>query len=109
MMVVDEPSLTRFVWQMRGIRSSRPVSAELVCGSRRGDSHVEAIGGRVHPQLAPWARHHAWRGRSESVPSMTAPAIRTDQLTKRYGRVNAIDQLTIEVVPGEVMGYLGPN
>lgn len=33
----------------------------------------------------------------------------TDSLTKRYGRVTALDQCTIQVRPGEVFGLLGPN
>jgi ABC-2 type transport system ATP-binding protein len=37
------------------------------------------------------------------------PAIRTDGLTKHYGDVVAIDDLTLEVETGEVFGYLGPN
>jgi ABC-2 type transport system ATP-binding protein len=36
-------------------------------------------------------------------------AIRTEQLTKRYGATLALDALDLEVVPGEVYGYLGPN
>src|SRR3954452_686805 len=38
-----------------------------------------------------------------------ATTIRTDQLTKRYGRTVALDGLDLEVQPGEVFGYLGPN
>lgn len=37
------------------------------------------------------------------------PAIRTEQLTKRYGGATALDRLDLEVRPGEVFGYLGPN
>ena len=40
---------------------------------------------------------------------MSVPAIRTEQLTKRYGATVALDSLTIEVEPGEALGYLGPN
>ncbi|GAA3392758.1 ABC transporter ATP-binding protein [Cryptosporangium minutisporangium] len=40
---------------------------------------------------------------------MTAPAVRTDALTKHYGRLPALEDLTIEVPPGEVFGFLGPN
>jgi ABC-2 type transport system ATP-binding protein len=39
---------------------------------------------------------------------MTA-TIRTEQLTKRYGRSTALDRLDLEIEPGEVFGYLGPN
>ncbi len=40
---------------------------------------------------------------------MTATAIRTEGLTKRYGTVDALSNLDLEVAPGEVLGYLGPN
>src|SRR5437660_1099634 len=35
--------------------------------------------------------------------------LRTEQLTKDYGRYRALDQLTLEVASGEVFGLLGPN
>jgi ABC-2 type transport system ATP-binding protein len=37
------------------------------------------------------------------------PAIRTEGLTKRYGEVAALEDLSLEVAAGEVVGYLGPN
>ena len=40
---------------------------------------------------------------------MTESAISTLGLAKRFGRLAALDDLTIEIDPGEVMGYLGPN
>jgi len=30
-------------------------------------------------------------------------------LTKRYGEFTAVDRLSLEVAPGEVLGFLGPN
>jgi ABC-2 type transport system ATP-binding protein len=38
-----------------------------------------------------------------------APIIRTEGLTKDYGRVRGLDSLTLEVQEGEVVGFLGPN
>ncbi len=35
--------------------------------------------------------------------------LRTDGLTKRFGRLLAVDRLDIEVHEGEVFGFLGPN
>ncbi|MBU6424573.1 MAG: ABC transporter ATP-binding protein [Chloroflexota bacterium] len=35
--------------------------------------------------------------------------MRTDGLTKRFGRLLAVDRLDIEVHEGEVFGFLGPN
>jgi ABC-2 type transport system ATP-binding protein len=40
---------------------------------------------------------------------MTMPALRAIDLTKRYGRVTALDDLSLEVHAGEVFGFLGPN
>jgi ABC-2 type transport system ATP-binding protein len=40
---------------------------------------------------------------------MTDPALRAVDLTKRYGRLTALDSLTLDVRPGEVFGFLGPN
>jgi len=40
---------------------------------------------------------------------MAGTAIRTENLTKRYGDSIALEQLNLEVALGEVVGYLGPN
>jgi len=40
---------------------------------------------------------------------VTATAIHTEGLTKRYGEVAALDHLDLEVGQGEVVGFLGPN
>jgi ABC-2 type transport system ATP-binding protein len=38
-----------------------------------------------------------------------APAVAVHGLTKRYGEATVLDDLTLDVAPGEVLGYLGPN
>ena len=40
---------------------------------------------------------------------MPDPIIRTEQLTKRYGRARGVDDVGLEVFQGEVYGFLGPN
>jgi ABC-2 type transport system ATP-binding protein len=40
---------------------------------------------------------------------MATMAVRTEGLTKRYGAVDALHDLSLEIRPGEVVGYLGPN
>jgi ABC-2 type transport system ATP-binding protein len=38
-----------------------------------------------------------------------APAIRASNLTKKYGDLLAVDDLSLEIAPGEFFGLLGPN
>lgn len=42
-------------------------------------------------------------------PTAGAFAIRTEGLTKRFGRTTAVQDLTLTVLAGEVFGFLGPN
>jgi ABC-2 type transport system ATP-binding protein len=37
------------------------------------------------------------------------PAVRTERLSKRYGSLDALKDLDLEVHEGEVLGFLGPN
>lgn len=41
--------------------------------------------------------------------SAARPAISIRGLTKRYGRAPAVDNLTLDVLPGEIFGFLGLN
>jgi ABC-2 type transport system ATP-binding protein len=40
---------------------------------------------------------------------MTATLLQTNALTKDYGQTRALDDLTLTVSPGEIVGVLGPN
>jgi ABC-2 type transport system ATP-binding protein len=42
-------------------------------------------------------------------PDDAAPAIRLDGLGKRYGRVTALSNVSLDVQPGEIFGFLGLN
>ena len=39
----------------------------------------------------------------------TAPAVRAEALTRRFGSFTAVDALTLEVARGEIFGFLGAN
>ena len=43
------------------------------------------------------------------MPDAADAAIRTEDLSKAFGRTTALDSLNLEVPRGEVLGYLGPN
>src|SRR5512134_3393829 len=40
---------------------------------------------------------------------MTEPVILVDNLTRHFGDFVAVDHVSFQVHPGEVVGYLGPN
>lgn len=40
---------------------------------------------------------------------MTVPALALHDLCKRFGRIRAVDRLSLEVRPGQMAGFLGPN
>jgi ABC-2 type transport system ATP-binding protein len=43
----------------------------------------------------------------ESPPP--SPVLKVERLCKRYGDVNAVDSVSFEVRPGEIVGLVGPN
>lgn len=43
------------------------------------------------------------------MPKTGAPIIAVENLTRRFGSFTAVDHISFEVQPGEIMGYLGPN
>jgi ABC-2 type transport system ATP-binding protein len=43
------------------------------------------------------------------MPNRATPILAVSHLCKRYGTVHAVDDLSFEVCPGEILGLLGPN
>src|SRR5580658_2385762 len=41
--------------------------------------------------------------------SGSGPAVKLENLVKRFGDFVAVDDVTLEVAPGEIFGFLGPN
>src|SRR5260370_17174235 len=39
----------------------------------------------------------------------SASMIKVQELTKRYARTTAVDQISFEVAKGQIVGFLGPN
>lgn len=40
---------------------------------------------------------------------MTSPVLKVSRLTKRFGSFTAVDEVSFEIQPGEILGLLGPN
>ena len=45
---------------------------------------------------------------NEAAPLPEA-AVVAERLTKRYGSLTAVEDLSFSVAPGEIVGFLGPN
>src|SRR5580704_19288803 len=39
----------------------------------------------------------------------STPALALDNVSKQFGRVRAVDHLSLEIEPGQMAGFLGPN
>src|ERR1700694_3580121 len=44
-----------------------------------------------------------------ATASSQSPILNVQGLTKRFGNFTAVDSVTCQVMPGQVIGYLGPN
>jgi ABC-2 type transport system ATP-binding protein len=42
-------------------------------------------------------------------PNRSGPAVRIQNLVKRFGDFVAVDNVSLDVAPGEIFGFLGPN
>ncbi len=43
------------------------------------------------------------------LPKPSGPAVHIEKLVKRFGDFVAVDNVSLEVAPGEIFGFLGPN
>ena len=53
--------------------------------------------------------HGGRSGATDATEPIASPAIVSRGLTKRFGAVTAVEDLSFEVRPGHVTGFLGPN
>jgi ABC-2 type transport system ATP-binding protein len=53
--------------------------------------------------------NYKFLGGLNNASCLDSMLLRTEQLTKDYGSIRALDSLDLEIAPGEVFGLLGPN
>src|SRR3954464_10471677 len=58
-------------------------------------------------------RAYSWQGPSPAshlpTPAMSSPAVDLRNLTKRFGPITAVRDLTLRIESGEIVAFLGPN
>jgi ATPase subunit of ABC transporter with duplicated ATPase domains len=62
----------------------------------------------THPQ-APQLEKENFADRESPPFSPGNTMIEISHLSKRYGELTAVDDISFNVQPGEVLGFLGPN
>ena len=90
-------SPTRFVFKQEGADRSGRGGADRA--DRRAEGGSSAAAAKIADALSDGA------GRAEAGPVLLSCA----GLTKRYGDVVAVSEITLEVHKGEVLGVIGPN
>lgn len=58
---------------------------------------------------AGWDRNDVWQAFERANPHAPTPIIQVRNLVKRYGNFTAVDDISFDVLRGEVFGILGPN
>jgi ABC-2 type transport system ATP-binding protein len=97
------PTLTNHCSPLREIRTLGYVFRLLILASRgrvvqEPDNHVQTTPAKTGTSAAP------------SAPRSAEPAvIQTDRLVKQFGRITALNGLSIRVERGEIFGLLGQN
>ncbi|HEX6209297.1 MAG TPA: ATP-binding cassette domain-containing protein [Methylomirabilota bacterium] len=83
------------------------------------DELGRSLGGETRRTLEEIFVHHLARDRPAPAPGsldaatasggIGAPTVRAERLTCRFGDFTAVDQVSLEVRAGEIVGLLGPN
>src|SRR5687767_7450677 len=63
--------------------------------------------GRAHVRAR--SQGGAGEGRYQAALSFSSRGLDLSHLTRRFGEVTALDDVSLSVAPGEVLGLLGPN
>src|SRR5690606_11967577 len=96
--------------QANGPDSRTRTQAPRACRARIGLIRIGSWREHVAPghQVTPGLTGHCLT-RDQTVIKRSTSVIEVDHLTKRYGPVTAVSDVSFTVNKGEILGFLGPN
>lgn len=99
---IAKPHMASHDYGFKLIMTESEMPEESVAGT--GDNPAED-----RPGQTPAPESQAQVDEAETGSTEEVPAIEVTGLTKRYGRITAIEKVSFRVAKGEVVGFLGPN
>ena len=109
--LLDRPDVLRSVFlegagaatEVRDAADTSPAASAAVV--------IEKIAERTEAEVAdePAVEGHAVAEHVEATADVAEIALATHDLSVRFGGIVAVDGVTLEVAPGEVVGIIGPN
>ncbi|MBV6507580.1 MAG: Vitamin B12 import ATP-binding protein BtuD [Acidimicrobiales bacterium] len=107
--LLEEPEILRSVF-LEGADAAVAGTAEVAAAGVATGVGGDGTGGNGHVQDAGTGGAAAVAATAEPEdPSAQTPALRTIDLSRRFGGIRAVDDVSITVAPREIVGIIGPN
>lgn len=104
------------VYQGRIIEQGRPADLQAQAGAgTQGrprsleEVFIQAMERETGEQAPPLSPPQPAIATPAAIRADEIPAVRVEDLTKKFGAFTAVDRVSFAVAPGEIFGFLGPN
>ncbi|WCO65298.1 MFS transporter [Iamia majanohamensis] len=113
--LLERPDVLRSVFLEGAGKAVAVQEAGPAAGNGHGVVHgIEVLAERTEQEVAAGGPEvHEGHDADERVAAVeegeVRPALATHELSRRFRGIRAVDEVTLEVAPGEVLGIIGPN